>query len=218
MRRRSTFWKYRIGVDLSDGSHDHSAVAVIEASVDESLENLTDGVGKPLLHEIIALRRFDLTYKPEHIEDELLVFLEHPLFQGSKTIMVVETNSIGGRVFRSLSSRGLSVDRLMGVEVTGGHTEGVMSGGIKPVPKQNLVQPLRRAVELGSLKAREGLTWWPAMREELVHYQARKTASGRLSYGNDETRTAHDDLVMAAAHAWYAGTQLGSSRELRVVR
>jgi hypothetical protein len=209
-----SFFKYRAGLDLGE-VRDHSAFCLIEARVHDNLEELSDRGGYRVSHHITVLRRFPLEMKPEDVEDALAEFFARDVFRYPKTVLAVETNSIGLRVYRSMAKKGIGVDVMAGVNVGSGR-EIERHKDIYSVPKRDLVQPLRRAIQAGQLHIAPGLRWAPTLVEELTHYEQRLTDAGHLTYGNSR-QTPHDDLVMATAHALFAG-RATRGRAVRLIR
>jgi hypothetical protein len=84
------------------------------------------------------------------------------------------------------------------------------------VPKRDLVAALEVPFHTGQLKMAEGVTLWPALREELLNFRRKinlKTAHDSYQHWRESD---HDDLVLATALACWRATRRRDV--LRVVR
>src|SRR5215218_3700482 len=99
------FFKYKCGLDIGE-SVDHSAFCMIETRISDDLSELNSRGGRRITHHIVVLRRFDLSDKPEDVEDQLVEFFTRETFRNTGVVLAVETNSIGLRVFRQMRKKG----------------------------------------------------------------------------------------------------------------
>jgi hypothetical protein len=84
------------------------------------------------------------------------------------------------------------------------------------VPKRDIVPALEVPFQTGELKVAEGLTLWPALKEELLNFRRKinlKTAHDSYEHWRESD---HDDLVLATALACWRATRRRAV--LRVVR
>jgi hypothetical protein len=126
--------------------------------------------------------------------------------------LVVDNTGVGVAVTDLLKGKGL---RFTPVTITGGDAAHKASGNWR-VPKRDLVAALEVPFHTGQLKVAEGLTLWPALREELLNFRRKinlKTAHDSYEHWRE---TDHDDLVLATALACWRATRRRDV--LRVVR
>ena len=198
---------FHIGLDLGQAA-DYTALAVVH-SVQTRIPDGQTVKGLHLRH----LERYPLrTPYPEIVEnvaalvrDEKLSPTEYDPSRGRYSsqppVLVVDNTGVGVAVTDLLKGKGL---RFTPVTITGGDTAH-KSGRNWRVPKRDLVAALEVPFHTGELKVAEGLTLWPALKEELLNFRRKinlKTAHDSYEHWRESD---HDDLVLATALAcWWA--------------
>jgi hypothetical protein len=198
---------FHVGLDLGQAV-DYTALAVVHAVRTQT----PDGQMAKGLH-LQHLERYPLrTPYPEIVEkvaalvrDEKLSPTEYDPSRGRYSsqppALVVDNTGVGVAVTDLLEGKGL---RFTPVTITGGDAAH-KSSGIWRVPKRDLVAALEVPFHTGELKVPEGLTLWPALREELLNFRRKinlKTAHDSYEHWRESD---HDDLVLATALAcWWA--------------
>ena len=208
---------FHIGLDLGQAA-DYTALAVVH-SVQTRIPDGQTVKGLHLRH----LERYPLrTPYPKIVEnvaalvrDEKLSPTEYDPSRGRYSsqppVLVVDNTGVGVAVTDLLKGKGL---RFTSVTITGGDTVHKASGNWR-VPKRDLVAALEVSFHTGALKVAEGLTLWPALKEELLNFRRKinlKTAHDSYEHWRESD---HDDLVLATALACWWATQRRSV--LRVV-
>jgi hypothetical protein len=208
---------FHIGLDLGQAA-DYTALAVVH-SVQTRIPDGQTVKGLHLRH----LERYPLrTPYPQIVEnvaalvrDEKLSPTEYDPSRGRYSsqppVLVVDNTGVGVAVTDLLKGKGL---RFTSVTITGGDTAHKASGNWR-VPKRDLVAALEVPFHTGALKVAEGLTLWPALKEELLNFRRKinlKTAHDSYEHWRESD---HDDLVLATALACWWATQRRSV--LRVV-
>lgn len=178
-----------VGVDLAQ-THDFSAISVSECV-------RQDG-GRPL-HHVRHLERLPLgTDYNAQVER-----VRHLASQVPACELVVDQTGVGRAVIDIMRERGLSP---RAVSITAG--DSVNRDEIRreyKVPKRDLVTALQLALQADRLKVAKSLPDAQRWADELLAFQVEISASGHDSYGNDASRAAHDDLVIATALAVWWG-------------
>ncbi len=199
---------FYVGLDLGQAA-DYTALAVVE---DATKENPA-GREEKCLH-LRHLERYPLrTLYPDIAEgvarlmrDERLITEARqpwePVGYQVRPELVVDNTGVGPAVTDLLKKKGL---RFKAVTITGGDKVHAAGGGRYRVPKRDLVGALEVPFHTGALKVAEGLTLWPALREELLNFRRKinlKTAHDSYEHWRESD---HDDLVLATALAcWWA--------------
>src|SRR3712207_6698248 len=161
-----------VGLDLGQ-SADFTALAVVE-----DILTLDASVGRKQrsLH-LRHLERYPLRTLYPDIAEGVAALMRRPElsrdeFYGAKVRrkppeLVVDQTGVGPAVTDLLKKRGL---RFRAITITGGN-ETNYTGGTWRVPKRDLVGALEVPFHTGALKVAEGLTLWPALREELLNFR-----------------------------------------------
>jgi hypothetical protein len=209
---------FYVGLDLGQ-SADYTALAVVH-SVQTRMPDGQTVKGLHLRH----LERYPLrTPYPEIVEkvaalvrEEKLSPTEYDLSRGRYSsqppALVVDNTGVGVAVTDLLKGEGL---KFTPVTITSGDTAH-KSGRNWRVPKRVLVAALEVPFHTGALKVAEGLTLWPALREELLNFRRKinlKTTHDSYEHWRE---TDHDDLVLATALACWRATRRRAV--VRVVR
>jgi hypothetical protein len=200
---------FYVGLDLGQ-SADYTALAAVHSTKTQTPEGQVVK-GLHLRH----LERYPLrTPYPEIVEkvaalvrDERLVPTEYDpsraRYSSQPPALVVDNTGVGVAVTDLLKGKGL---RFTPVTITAGD-KAHRSGRTWRVPKRDLVAALEVPLHTGELKVAEGLTLWPALKEELLNFRRKinlKTAHDSYEHWRESD---HDDLVLAAAMAvWSART------------
>jgi hypothetical protein len=201
-----------IGVDLGQ-AQDYTAIVVIEAERVDSGE--TRAWGDPIYHDelrVIHAERFRGVLYPDVAEKVRLLKAEEKLrgstyhrvtstWSESFPTVVVDRTGVGPAVTDLLKKSGVSH---MGVSITAGDRERHDNKGWY-VPKRNLVSALQVAFSTGRMKIASGLELASILKEELLNFKLKiNVATGHDSY-EAWREGEHDDLVLAAALAVWAG-------------
>ncbi len=170
-----------VAVDLAQ-THDYTAIAIIDSE--------KSGDERPL-HQVRHLERLQrgtsYTQQVEHIQGIVEA--------AGACDLVVDQTGVGRPVVDMLREAGLTPHA---VTITAG--DNVNSAGFDyRVPKRHLVTTLQIALQSGRLKVASGLTEAKRWADELLAFQIEISASGHDTYGNDSSRSSHDDLVIATA-------------------
>ena len=209
---------FYVGLDLGQ-SADYTALAVVH-----SVHTRTpDGQTLKGLH-LRHLERYPLrTSYPEIVEkvaalvrDEKLSPTEYDPSRGRYSsqppVLVVDNTGVGVAVTDLLKGKGL---KFTPVTITGGD-EAHKTGRNWRVPKRDIVAAIEVPLQTGALKVAEGLTLWPALKEELLNFRRKinlKTAHDSYEHWRESD---HDDLVLATALACWRATRRRAV--VRVVR
>jgi hypothetical protein len=212
---------FYVGLDLGQ-SADYTALAVVHSVHTRK----PDGHTAKALH-LRHLERYPLrTPYPEIaqnvaalIRDEQLAPTEYDpsraRYSSQPPALVVDNTGVGVAVTDLLKGKGL---RFTPVTITAGDAAH-KSGRNWRVPKRDIVAALEVPFHTGALKVAEGLTLWPALKEELLNFRRKinlKTAHDSYEHWRESD---HDDLVLATALAcWRATRRRGVVRVVRVVR
>jgi hypothetical protein len=186
---------FYVGVDLGQ-SNDYTAVCVGERVGEGS------GIGAPWGLHVRHLERFRGLPYPEVCDrlEGLLARLAAP------HELVVDATGVGAAVTDLLRERGL---RFAAVTITGGDRTTRDGRGGYRVPKRDLVAGLQVLLQSGRLKIAAGLPDTETLRQELLAFRVKVSASGHDSY-EAWREEDHDDLVLAACLcAWLAGRAEG---------
>jgi hypothetical protein len=183
---------YYVGVDLGQ-SNDYTAIAVIEAVVEEEEFHLRH------------LERYPLRMPYNEQADSIARLMREPELVATKTLpwepvvyawpptLLVDATGVGKAVIDILKERRL---RFRPITITGGEKQRGNN-----VPKRDLVAALEVPFHSGGLKVAEGLELWPVLKKELLTFRRKinlKTAHDSYEHWRESD---HDDLVLAAALA-----------------
>jgi hypothetical protein len=198
-----------VGLDLGQ-SADYTALAVVHSVHMQTL----DGQAAKGLH-LRHLERYPLrTPYPEIVEkvatlvrDERLSPTEYDPSRGRYSSrppsLVVDNTGVGVAVTDLLKGKGL---RFTPLTITGGDTAHRVKGNWR-VPKRDLVAALEVPFHTGALKVAEGLTLWPALKEELLNFRRKINLNTAHDSYEHWRETDHDDLVLATALACWQATR-----------
>jgi hypothetical protein len=203
---------FYVGLDLGQAA-DYTALAVIQ---NVTKENPAGGT-EMFLH-LRHLERYPLrTLYPDIAAqvatlmwDERLSVTEYDpsrvRYCRREPQLVVDNTGVGPAVTDLLKVKGL---RFKAITVTGGNEVHAVGYGRYRVPKRDLVGALEVPFHTCKLKIAEGLTLWPALKEELLNF--RRKQNERTSHVSFEhwRESDHDDLVLAAASACWGTKSRG---------
>ena len=190
--------RFYVGLDLGK-RQDHTAFAVIEQAPlvwREQVDPVTRMPRREVRLFLRYLRRIPLmTPYPDVVEAARRV-VECPELRG-RCSLVVDATGVGSPVVDLLRRARLRC-LIVPVMITGGDGEST-DGSAWHVPKRDLVVGLQVAFQKRWLEVARGCSESPAFRKELLGMRASVSESGHERYGG----RGHDDLVMAAALAWW---------------
>jgi hypothetical protein len=184
-----------IGLDIGQ-RRDYSAIAILE-----SVENVSCD-RDPVTFDFI--RRTDVRLR--HVErirlglpfaavvERVAAIVSDPRLR--EATLVVDATGVGAPVIELLRTARLPC-RLIPVQITGGHGEGI-DGGYHRVPKRDLVTGLQVLFDRWPLEIVEGSPAVDALVQELAGFKATPSINGTLRFEG-----SHDDLTMALALAWW---------------
>lgn len=183
-----------VGVDLAQ-THDFSAVSVNDVE--------TPAGGKPL-HRIRHLERLPIgTDYARQVERIAELYAA----SGSQELVVDQTG-VGRAVVDMMRERGLSP---RAVTITAGDSVHRDHARLEyRVPKRDLVTALQLTLQTDRLRVAKSLEQAQRWADEMLAFQVAISSAGHDSYGNDATRSAHDDLVIATAlSVWWGESPHG---------
>src|SRR3712207_5459729 len=213
---------YYAGLDLGQ-SADYTALAVLQKVATYDPQTAKHSIELHLRH----LERFPLKTPCTDIADQVKRLLTGPPFttpviSGGRlakptTELIVNGAGVGGAAPPLLRksppnhtaaptpARGQKVNRHSTKEYS--------------VPKQDLISALEVPFHKGTLKVAKGLEGWPKLREELLNFRRKQNrTTAHISYEHWR-ESDHDDLVLAAALAyWKATYKRKGTTSLRVIR
>jgi hypothetical protein len=197
--------RYFAGLDLGQ-AHDSSALVILAADTFVARERNPLDMS-PVRHTVwtvVAAERFALgTPYPDIVYDVSWRFSRSPL-SGASTL-VLDATGVGAAVWDLFSQQRLPVE-LSGVVLGAGRAES-SSGGKAVVPKLELVDGVRVAMEAGQLFFAAGAAGVDLLIDELSQLEASFRESGSVMV---EARAgAHDDLAIALMLALWAARKRG---------
>lgn len=186
------------GVDLGQ-RRDHTAIAVVER---------LELCRAPVMQSVLLryLERVPLGTPYPEIVARLKELVREAGRAGGGCSVAVDATGVGAPVVDMLRGAGLGCE-VTAVVMTGGEGEN-SRGGVRCVPKLDLVAGVQVLLERGELKIARGMKQAGALVRELVDVKARLGGSGRVRVGADGAGE-HDDLVMAVALACWRARRRG---------
>jgi hypothetical protein len=151
-------------------------------------------------YQVRHLQRFPLGTGYPEIVQQVATLVEGPLLQ-PEPILIVDATGVGAPVVDMLDERISEV--VVAVTITGG--DQVNRQGCRfRVPKRELVSTLNVLLQSKRLKIAAALPEATVLKQELMHFRVKITATAHDTYGAWR-EGSHDDLVLAVAlAAWYA--------------
>ncbi len=137
--------------------------------------------------------------------------------------LVVDSTGVGEAVCDIFEEMGLNPERII---FTGGEKARVRTssstgfGSFAPrrtlnVPKNELIDTLKLAVEQRRLRIAPGITFEQDIKKQFSHFIEMETRTKKTTYGNDNPEV-HDDIVISAAMAvWYFLREEGAMSDFR---
>jgi hypothetical protein len=183
---------YTVGLDLAQVA-DYSALAVAERS--------DPGPGTPALYAIRQLYRWPLGTAYPDVGTDLGLWLSRPPLSGCR--LAVDQTGVGRAVVDLLRRLQLPAT-LTPVTITAGHNASRSPDGSCHVPKIDLVAVLQVLLSTGRLLIAPQLREAQTLARELKSFQVKVTAAANETFGAWR-EGQHDDLVLAAALACWAG-------------
>ena len=190
--------RFYVGLDLGK-RQDHTAFAVIEQAPlvwRDQVDPATRAPRREVRVFLRWLRRIPLmTPYPDVVEAARRV-ADCGELRGRSTL-VVDATGVGSPVVDLLRRARLKCS-VVPVMITGGDGES-SDGSVWHVPKRDLIVGLQVAFQKRWLEVARGCSDSAAFREELLGMRSSVSETGYERYGGRD----HDDLVMAAALAWW---------------
>jgi hypothetical protein len=190
--------RFFVGLDLGK-RQDHTALAVLERAPlvwRDERDPVTWAPRREVRHFERLLRRAPLMTPYPDVVELVGKVVSSPALRG-RTTLVVDATGVGGPVVDLLRRARLPC-LLMPVMITGGSGEST-DGSVWHVPKSDLIVGLQVAFQKRWLEVAGGLSEAEASRKELLGMRMRVSSFGSEQYGG----RGHDDLVLAAALAWW---------------
>ena len=189
--------RFFVGLDLGK-AQDHTAVAVIERAHllwRNDRDPVTRAPRRETRHFLRHLRRVPLLTPYPDVVELVRELVSAPALQGKSTL-VVDATGVGAPVVDLLRQSCLKCS-IVPVMITGGDAESA-DGEVWRTPKRDLIVGLQVAMQKRWLEvARRGRAV-EAFVKELLALRMRVSVTGERFAGR-----GHDDLVMAAALAWW---------------
>jgi len=185
--------RYLVGLDLGQ-AHDYTALAIIEQH----------GEDDEALFHVRHLQRFQLGTPYPKVVTEVSRMLEQKPLASSEVMLAVDGTGVGAAVVDLFRRETLRAD-LLPVIITGGDSV-TCDGGVRRVPKRDLVSVVQVGLQTGRLKIAAALPEAVTLTRELQNFQVKITVSANDTYGAWREGT-HDDLVLAVALALWASSR-----------
>ena len=186
---------FYVGLDLGQAA-DFTALAVLEAVSAEEVECE--------LH-LRHLERYPLRTPYTAVAEDVVALVEQLrdiTVSRAEPDLLVDNTGVGRAVTDVLRDKDL---RFKAITLTGGSQVTRGDAGEYRVPKADVVDALVVAFQAGTLKVAGGLQLWPTLRTELLNFRRKiSPATAHASYEHWREGD-HDDLVLAAALAAWAG-------------
>jgi len=190
---------YFVGLDLGQ-AQDFSALAVMEC------QGLTK---ETYTFHCRHLQRWKLrTSYPAIIADTVQIMNSPQVQQGKRAVLVVDATGVGAPVV-DLFKRERIQGKLEPIQIVAGSTVS-KENGVTRVPKRDLVSTVQVYLQNKRLKIASQLELAETLTRELQNFQVKITDAANDTYGAWREGT-HDDLVLAAALALWAGTEIKQS-------
>lgn len=187
---------YFVGLDLGQ-STDFSAIAVMEC------RGLTKDT---YTFHCRHLHRWKLRTPYPTIVAETVELMKSPqLLEGKRRVLAVDATGVGAPVV-DLFKRERFYAKLAPIQIIAGSTVSE-ENGVTRVPKRDLVSTVQVYLQNQRLKIAAQLELAETLTRELQNFQTKITDSANDTYGAWREGT-HDDLVLAAALALWAGTEI----------
>ncbi len=189
---QSTEIRYFVGLDLGQRA-DPAAMAVCERQlVTGDFDHVYRAQRKRYQLGVRALERFHLGTSYLKVADRVRDVVEY-LSQTGGVRVALDATGVGRPVVDMLEERGMAA-RLLPVIVTGGHNESYNKGSYS-VPKMDLIDALRLAIDRGGIEFAAGMPQTKLLLEEFAAMRDRRTQDGGREIG--ARGKDHDDLVFA---------------------
>jgi hypothetical protein len=186
--------KYYLGLDLGQAS-DYTALAVLEKQA---------GAARTAELHCRHLQRWPLRTPYPSIVDDVRKMLDSPrLKEAGRPVLVVDATGVGAPVVDLFRRGGINAS-LRPVQITGGDSVTEGEGGLKRVPKRDLVSTAQVALQTGRLKIAPGLPEAANLANEMQNFKVKiSLETAHDSYGAWR-EGSHDDLVLAVCLALWA--------------
>lgn len=198
--------EYLIGVDLGQ-ANDYTALCILERP--EVVKGWPEGRRHGHTYSLRHLERLPLgTPYPEQVKrvSTLLQALRAlPAGKRAPVHLVVDQTGVGRPVVDMLREAGHYT--LHAVTIHGGDTA-TRDGQEHRVPKRELVSVLQVLLQSRRLLIAAELPLAETLQREMLAFKVTISKSGHDTYGNDWRENDHDDLVLSAALAAWAGERV----------
>jgi len=178
------------GIDVGGGKHDRTAIVVTE-----HLRSAKDSPIGRQEHEsrVVHIERMAAMTPLDVATDHIIALAAKPEMAGA--VYLLDATGIGAalaQLLRRERGRGRFGARMYAYALTAGRQSGPGS-----VPKQRVVNAIVERYNMGLLGFAAGLPLTDQMVKELVAFEPVVGENGRISYGNNTSLSAFDDLVIA---------------------
>lgn len=188
---------YFVGLDLGQ-SADYSALAIMERQ-----GNAKGNYAFRCRH----LQRWALrTPYPTIVADTVQIMNSPQIQSGAPRILAVDATGVGAPVVDLFKRERQMKAKLEPIQIVAGSTVS-RENGVRRVPKRDLVSTVQVYLQNKRLKIAEQLELAETLTRELQNFQVKITDAANDVYGAWR-EGSHDDLVLAAALALWAGTEI----------
>ena len=192
--------RYILALDLGR-NHDPSAVALLEIAEDgEPRRNwVTWALTQPYRTTFRHLARWPLGLDYPAQLDRLRRLVASPSLSPHEITLVVDATGVGTAVMDLLRKEGPRC-RKVALTITASGEPREVSGGYH-VSRAELLSSFLLGMQRRQFSIARATTGWRDFQEELTSLRARHSPTGAVRL--EPVSGAHDDLVMAAAMAWW---------------
>lgn len=192
--------QYFIGVDLGQ-RRDRTAIAIIERSeiIAERPDPVTWARERVIRNQVRHLERISLG-TPYTVVTQRIARMADKLAESGGCSVAVDATGVGLPVVDTLRIP-VRLWRLLPVTIVYAERENY-SDGFWRVPKRDLIASLQLAFDASEFSIARRLKDTPALVEELTSMRVTRRPSAATQYASPGT--AHDDLALALALAWWA--------------
>ena len=212
--------RYSAGLDVAQ-QRDYSALAILERV--RLHENDIDRETE-VQDRLVFLERWKVSY-PVLLEKLGELFANK--MPGDRypfaryTTLSVDATGPGLPFYEDLRRADIGLRGIKPVTITSGQGKPSLHGtSAWHVPKPYLITRLQLAFQNKAVKIPQSLAYLDHLTEELKGYEMRVTASRNVTYSNNprEGGPEHDDLILAAALAYFNIDRKGPRRSMRLVK
>lgn len=199
-----------IAIDIAK-NHDRTAIVVAQ----KSTEFVKDGRVLSYL-DVLDLQMVEQMTYPDLARYIRKLDLHADLHGNNE--LIVDSTGVGEAVCDNLVDIGLNPNRIVftggdnaSIKVTAS-SNGLMNRKTYNVPKTELIDTLKLAMQEGRVRIAPGIPFERDIREQFAHFVGKMSKSKNMIYGNDKD-DIHDDIVCAFAMAAWWFMQSGGARK-----